>query len=92
MILFFIGCILFGFILAIVLAPVIVVRNHRAVSQMRQILEAAEYMNREDSDGYARKRRNLLDALYGHKANIIADTRALIQADDIISRFRDLTS
>lgn len=92
MIIFFIGCILLGLILAVILAPIIAVRNQIALKKMKKIVDAARHIPKEDVEGYRRKQLSLLNTLYDLKSTIVADRRSLVEADDIIELFKFITS
>lgn len=89
--LFIIGCIVFGLLLAVVLAPIIALQNANAIRQMRTILKAAEHIPKGDAGGYQRNVRQLLGSLYELKTKIVADQHSLTQADDIIDQFKYIT-
>ncbi len=82
---------LLGLILAVFIAPIIIIKNQATIGKMKRILEAARHMPKADTEAYQRKRRSLLSSLYDLKSTIVADNRALIEADDLIERFKFIT-
>lgn len=89
---FFLGCILLGLILAVIMAPIIVFKNQSTLKKMKGILKAGMLRAKAKDPHFYEWRGHLIDQLYDLKSTIVADNRSLIEADDIIARFKDVTS